>query len=184
MRRQPAEALADLDVTPEEPVGVVDIERNETSVRALGAGHVGYSVGDEDRILAKDRLLQGEQVRPGIDAQLSGQHRARLAQGPQGFTLTAGLVLGQGEQRPAPLAQWLAGDECLSLGQHLPVPATLHTSIDAQLLGIETGLLEPHSLDLRRFPAFGVGKRLAARHNASASPNTYAARSVSPRVSS
>ena len=162
VRRQPVQALVDLDVTPEEPVGVVDVERNEATVGALRAGHARHAVGDQVRILAEDRLLQGDQVRPGIDAQLGGQHRARLAQRAQRLTLTASLVLGEGEQGPAALAERLAGDERLCLGQHLPVLAALQTGVDAQLLGIEPGLLESRRLDLRRFPAVGVRKRRSA----------------------
>ncbi len=184
MRRQPAKALVDLDVTAEEPVGVVDVERQQTAVRALRAGHVAHSVGDEGRVLAQDRLLQGDQLRPRIDAQLSGQHRARLAQGAQRLTLAAGLVLGQGEQCPAPLAQRRRGDQRLRLGQHLAVLAALQAGVDAQLLGVETQLLETRGLDAATVPS--ARHRPAAGRATAPTPRRTRTRPapVSPRVSS
>ena len=63
-RRQPAQALGDLDVTAEEAVGVVDVERNEP-----GYGHTGLARparrGDQGGVLTQDRLLQGDQLGPG-----------------------------------------------------------------------------------------------------------------------
>ena len=120
---QPGQAGVDLSLPTEEAVGVADVVGHQTQVGTGGPG-IGQGGGrNEGRVLAQDRLLQGDQVRPGIDTQLGRQDRAGLVQGAQSLTLPADPVLRQREQGPAALAQRSLGRPGLRLGQHLPVAA-------------------------------------------------------------
>ena len=119
--RQPSQAGLDLAVPAEEAVGVADVVGHQTQVRTDGSG-LGQGCSDHQRgVLAQDRLLQGHQLRTGIDAQLGGEHPPGLVQGSQGLALAAGLVLRQGQQRPPPLPQRRLGRPGLRLGQDLPM---------------------------------------------------------------
>ena len=122
-RGQPIQTGLDLDVAPEEAVGVIDAVGHEPQVRADGAGLGERRRDDQRRILAQDRLLQGDQVRTGLDSQLGAEHGAGLVQAAQRVGLPAGLILGQRQQRPAAFPQRRLGDAGLGLGQHLPVLA-------------------------------------------------------------
>ena len=135
-RRQPAQALADVGVASEEPVGVAHLVGDEAGVRADGRRFGAELVRDQRGVLAQDRLFEGDQLGTGVDPQLGGQHRAGAVQRPQRFALPAGLVLGGREQRPSPLAQRCLGHPHLRLAQHLAVAARLQRGVEVELLGV------------------------------------------------
>ena len=119
----------------------------------------GSASGDERRVLTQDRLLQRDQVGAGVDAQLGDQHRPRPVQRAQRVTLAARLILGQGEQRPPALAQRRLGHPGLRLGQHLPVLPGAQCSVEADLLGVQTQLVETAGLDPTRIPVLELAQR-------------------------
>ena len=73
-------------------------------------------------------------------------------QGAQRLALPAGLVLGQREQRPAPLPQGLLRHPGLRLRQDLGVPAGPQRGVQAALLDLQAQLGQPFGLDPPRLP--------------------------------
>ncbi len=118
-----------------------------------------------------------EQVRPGIDAQLGGQRSARLAQRAQRLALTAGLVLGQGEQRPAPLAQRLPGDERLGARANTSRCRPLCRQASTRSSSTSRRICSSRAASIRAGSQRSASASGWPRHSASASPSTYAARS-------
>ncbi len=151
-RGQSAQALDDLGVAAEECVGVAHVVGDETRVRADGRRFGAGLVRDQGGVLAQNGLFEGDQVRTGVDPQLGGQHRPGAVQGPQRLALAAGLVLGGREDGPPPLPQRSLGHFGLGLAQHLAEAARPQRGVEAELLGVETQLLEARSLDLSRVP--------------------------------
>jgi hypothetical protein len=113
--RQAPQAGHHIRVSPEEPVGVAHVVGHQAQVRAGGAGLGQNRLGHQRRVLAQDRRLQGDQVRSRLQAQLGGQHGACPVEGAQRLALTAGLVLGQSQQRPTPFPQRRGGHHRLGL---------------------------------------------------------------------
>ena len=157
-RGQPSQTRLDLAFAPEETIRVGDVVGHQAQVgadlRRFGQGRSGYQRG----VLAKDRLLQRDQLRAGLDAQLADERRARLMQGAQRVTLPANLVLGQRQQRPPPLPQRGLGRPSLSLGEHLPMVTRTQSRLQADLLGLQAKLLEPASLDPTGVPALELAE--------------------------
>ncbi len=155
-RRQPAQALGDVGVASEEPVGVADLVGDQAGVRAGGRRFGAELVRGERGVLAEDRLFEGDQLRARVDPELGGQHRAGAMQRPQRLALPAGLVLRGREQGPPPLPQRRLGHPDLGLAQHVAVAARLQSGVDMELLGVAAQLLESGGLDLAGVPAVEI----------------------------
>jgi hypothetical protein len=125
--------------------------------------------------LAQDRLLQSDQIGARLQSQLGDQNTASLAQAAQRVALASRLVLGEGQQRPPPLAQRRLGGAGLGLPQDVTVTTGPQRGVDANLLGVKAKFLQPAGLDAA---ASQLSRALNGRplHNAKASPLTYAAR--------
>ncbi len=160
-RAQPAQALRYLGVAAEEGVGVGHVVWHQPQIWAAGAGLGQGRVSHQRGVLAQDRLLQGDQLGPGVHAQLARQHRAGLMQGPQRFALPAGLVLRKSQQGPAPLPQGGLGHPRVGLGQHVAVAARPQRRIQQHLLGVQAQLFQPSRLDPPRMPALQLHQRSA-----------------------
>ena len=158
-RSQPAHTLRDLEVAPEEALGVTDVIGHQTEVRARQAGLGGYRLDHQGRVLAQDRLLHRNQLRPRIQTQLGCQHGSCLTQRPQRLALAAGQVLGQGHERPAPFAQRRLCHPGLGLPEHLPVPAALQARIDVGFLGVPAQLVQSSGLGPPRLPLGEIDQR-------------------------
>ena len=89
----------------------------------------------------------------------------------------------RGEERPAALTQRSGAHQLLRTRQDLPRATAAEQRVDAELLGVQTELLQTSSL--RRAGGQRRGRRrLRPRHRARASPSRKATRSLSPSVSS
>jgi hypothetical protein len=66
-------------------------------------------------VLPEQRLLEGLELRAGIETELVGKEVAGPSHRLQGVGLPLGAVEGQGQQPPQPLAQRVGGDQGLEL---------------------------------------------------------------------
>jgi hypothetical protein len=58
---------------------------------------------EQTGVLAQDRLLQGDELRPRVHPQFGDQHPPQLTQRPQRLALLTRLVLGERQQLPTRL---------------------------------------------------------------------------------
>ena len=134
-------------------------------------------------VLPQDRLLQGHHLRRRVDPELPGQDGAELAERAQRLALRAGLVLREGEQLPAALAQRRGAHQGLRLGEHLAGPPAAQQRVDLQLLGLQAQLVEPPGRPAGGRPVGEVGEGRPAPQGEGL-VSRKATRSVSPSVSS
>ena len=158
---QPSQTRGDVGIPTEEHLRVVDVVRLESPVRAHRARLRQRALHDQRRILPQDRLLQGGDLRSRIQAEFTIKHRAELAERAQRLTLTAGLVLRGGQQRPPTFAQRGLSHQRLRLRQDPVVLACPQGGLDVQLLGCVQELGQPGRLDPRGVPSVDLGQRPA-----------------------
>ena len=158
-RLQPPQAGRDIGVPAEELLRVRDVVGHQAAVRAAARRLRQSLRGRQRGVLAQDRGLHGDQVRAGLQTELSPEHGPGVAQRRQRLGLPSGLVLGQGRQRPPPLAQRRLRDPRRRLGEHFQVPSGPQGRLKPQLLGVEAHLVEPLGRDPPRLPSLQVGQR-------------------------
>ena len=100
----------------------------------------------ERRILPEDRLLEGSELRAGLDAGGLDEHPACLAVGLERVGLPARAVEREHALRVERLAERVLGDERVELGQDVAVAAGGEIGLDGELERTEAQLLEPADL--------------------------------------
>ncbi len=116
----------------------------------------------EARVLGEDRLMEGAQPRPGLDAELVDERRPGRRVRRERLRLAAGAV--QREHLPAaePLAQRVLGDEGLELAGQPGGAAALEVGVDPGLQGGDALLVEPGDGGAGERRVGDVGQRRAA----------------------
>jgi hypothetical protein len=93
--------------------------------------------------VGEDLSLEGDQVRPRVDAELVGEHPAHPPVRRQGVRLPPGPVQRGDQQRPQPLAEGMDGDQGLQLADGLPGRPEGEAGGQLVLPQPQPGLLEP-----------------------------------------
>ena len=107
--------------------------------------------------MAEDRPLQPLRLRPGVDAELIGQHRAKAPVGPQRLGLPPVAVQRKHELGPAPLPQRLRGHQRLAGRDRLVVPTERQHRRHPVLGRGLAHLVEPGGLGARERPVCELG---------------------------
>ncbi len=145
---------------------------------------IAGGAGGASRLSSWRRIAAFErrELRPGLDPQLD-ERVPRPLQRPQGVSLAATPVQGEGEQRPAVLTERLLGHPRFGNRDHVTVVAEVQSGLDQALLG------DPAQLPSRA-AAICPGSHESRssnggpRHNSNALPSETAARSNSPAANS
>jgi len=102
-----------------------------------GRGPPGSGAGrrpaPRDPVGGEHRLVEPLQLRPGIDAELVGDHLPGPAIGRQRLGTAPGRVERLDEEAPQPLLKRLIGKEPAQLGHELGVPTAAEVCLDPQL---------------------------------------------------
>ncbi len=106
-----AQAGREVVLAAEERVGVLGVVREQAPVGADGARLAVGPRASSDGSCRSSRCSRSTSSRPGIQAELLDQHRARPLHGAEGLALPAGLVQRGGQQRPAPLPERCLRDQ-------------------------------------------------------------------------
>ena len=126
----------------------------------LGRQRLGFDARRvELRILAQDRVVQLAQRGSGLDADLLDQRRSRLPVGLQRLCLAARAVEREHPLRLQPLAQRVARDEHLELGEDLAMAARRQVAVDRALGRGQVQLFEAADLAGRERLLCDIGER-------------------------
>ena len=149
---------------PRELGGAADERRERRPTRARAAAARPARSGLSDGILVQDRVLQRAQLRAGLDAEVAGEHAARVLVGVERLRLAPAAVEREHELGDEPLARRMLGDEPAQLRDQLRVAAGGRVGLDARLQRGELLLLEPGDLGGGERLVRQVGERRPAPH--------------------
>src|SRR5680860_1712922 len=112
--------------------------------------------------MVEDGLLEGVQVRAGIQSKLVDHHGAGAVKGLQRVVLPAVLILRQRQQPPSPLAERSFLDQANSRPKHLAEPPAPQQCLRTKILGVASQLDQSLQLDPSRCPVGDLEEGLAA----------------------
>ena len=118
----------------------------------------------ERRVVLEDRPLEPRQRRPGLEAQLLGQHAPAVPVDLQRLGLAPGAIQRQHQLRAQALAQRLARDGGLELGDQLGMAPARQVGLDAALQRDHPALQDAVDLHARLGRLGQLGQRRSAPH--------------------
>ena len=157
---EPPEAGGDVRLPPREGFGVGLVEGDQPWEGAHGRRLGDARRARERRVVSEDRLLQLDQVRAGVQAQLFAQHCGGAPQDGEGLGLSPSPVQRGRQELPPPLALRLLGDQALGEGDELAGPPAGQTRLEALLLGRLAQVLQAQRLAVPSRPVeqLGIGR--------------------------
>ena len=132
------------------------------SVAAAGISGCRRRNDIEGGILPENRLLELHDHPARLQAELVHQHAPGVLVGLQGLGLAPGAVQGEHQLPAQSLAQRMAGDEGLELGDDLTLTPEREIRLDPLLDDVQVELVEPSDLLLRERVERELGERRAA----------------------
>ena len=152
----------DVGIPAEEVLGVLGSESLEAEVRASGAHGMPRFRSRESGILLQHRRFEGVKPLADVDAQLVRQLRPCGADRRERLRLTAGAVVGHGEDPPAALPKRSLAHEPLGVRDHGAMLAFGEAGFQELLLGALPDFSEALRFDGPRLPGDDVRVRCPA----------------------